>query len=234
MFASPNGCHSPFHRSPRGDAARGRHHRSLAENGRAEGDSRWLTRLANGGATRALLRRSKHFRNSADPTGTFADGDRTRSRRVSTRVPRHWRPREPNRARRVSRPPKANGPRERRDRVEHAQVIAPDDFARFASLGVIASMQPSHLLDDERWAADRIGPERIKGAYAWHTIEELGVHLAFGTDYPVESLNPLRGIYACVTRELPGGGPQGGWQPQEKLSMDDCLPLLFPVKTLGD
>ena len=117
----------------------------------------------------------------------------------------------------------ANGPRERRDRVEHAQVIAPDDFARFASLGVIASMQPSHLLDDERWAADRIGPERIKGAYAWHTIEELGVRLAFGTDYPVESLNPLRGVYACVTRELPGGGPQGGWQPQEKLSMDDCL-----------
>ena len=117
----------------------------------------------------------------------------------------------------------ANGPRERRDRVEHAQVVAPDDFARFASLGVIASMQPSHLLDDERWAADRIGPERIKGAYAWHTIEELGVRLAFGTDYPVESLNPLRGVYACVTRELPGGGPQGGWQPQEKLSMDDCL-----------
>lgn len=118
---------------------------------------------------------------------------------------------------------KANGSRERRDRIEHAQVIAPDDFARFVSLGVIASMQPSHLLDDERWATDRLGPERIKGAYAWHTFEQDGVPLAFGTDYPVESINPLRGIYACVTRELPGGGPQGGWQPQEKLSMDDCL-----------
>jgi hypothetical protein len=118
---------------------------------------------------------------------------------------------------------KANGARDRRDRVEHAQIVAPADFARYASLGVIASMQPSHLLDDERWAADRLGPERIKGAYAWRTMEKDGVHLAFGTDYPVESINPLRGVYACVTRELPGGGPPSGWQPQEKLSMDVCL-----------
>jgi hypothetical protein len=95
---------------------------------------------------------------------------------------------------------KANGPRERRDRVEHAQIVAPSDFARFASLGVVASMQPSHVLDDERWAADRLGPERIKGAYAWHTMEQDGVHLAFGTDYPVEPINPLRGMYACITR----------------------------------
>jgi predicted amidohydrolase YtcJ len=118
---------------------------------------------------------------------------------------------------------KDNGPRDRRDRVEHAQIVAPDDFARYGSLGVIASMQPSHVLDDERWAADRLGPERIKGAYAWRTMERNGVHLAFGTDYPVESINPLRGVYACVTRELPGGGPMGGWQPQEKLPMEDCL-----------
>ena len=117
----------------------------------------------------------------------------------------------------------ANGPRDRRDRVEHAQVVAPADFARFASLGVVASMQPSHVLTDERWAADRLGSERVKGAYAWHTMELDGVHLAFGTDYPVEPINPLRGIYACVTRELPDGGPPGGWQPQEKLPMDDCL-----------
>ncbi len=118
---------------------------------------------------------------------------------------------------------KANGPRDRRDRVEHAQVVAPADFARFASLGVVASMQPSHVLTDERWAADRLGPERVKGAYGWHTIERDGAHLAFGTDFPVEPINPLRGIYACVTRELPEGGPSGGWQPQEKLPMDDCL-----------
>jgi hypothetical protein len=118
---------------------------------------------------------------------------------------------------------KANGPRDRRDRVEHAQIVAPADFARFASLGVVASMQPSHVLDDGRWAQERLGPERIKGAYAWRTMEQDGVHLAFGTDYPVEPINPLRGIYACITRELPDGGPPGGWQPQEKLSMDDCL-----------
>ncbi|MGB8837937.1 MAG: amidohydrolase family protein, partial [Candidatus Acidiferrales bacterium] len=115
----------------------------------------------------------------------------------------------------------ANGPRDRRDRVEHAQVVAPDDFARFAKLDVIASMQPSHLLDDERWATDRLGPQRSLGAYAWRTMEQHGVHLAFGTDHPVEPLNPLRGIYACVTRQLPQGGPS--WEPQEALPLRDCL-----------
>lgn len=115
----------------------------------------------------------------------------------------------------------ANGPRDRRDRVEHAQVVAPDDFAGFASLGVIASMQPSHLLDDERWAGDRLGPERSRGAYAWRTMEQNGVHLAFGTDHPVQPLNPLRGIYACVTRQLVQGGRS--WEPQEALPIKDCL-----------
>jgi predicted amidohydrolase YtcJ len=115
----------------------------------------------------------------------------------------------------------ANGQRDRRDRVEHAQVVAPEDFARFAQLNIIASMQPSHLLDDERWASDRLGPERSRDAYAWRTMEKNGVHLAFGTDHPVESLNPLRGIYACVTRELPQGS--AAWQPQERLPIKDCL-----------
>ncbi|HEU5411306.1 MAG TPA: amidohydrolase [Candidatus Acidoferrales bacterium] len=117
----------------------------------------------------------------------------------------------------------ANGPRDRRDRVEHAQIVAPADFARFAKLHVIASMQPVHLLDDERWAGARIGPERSKGAYAWNTMRKDGVRLAFGTDYPVEAINPLRGLYACATRELPEGGPAGGWEPQEKLPMDVCV-----------
>ena len=115
----------------------------------------------------------------------------------------------------------ANGPRDRRDRVEHAQVVAPEDFARFGQLNIVASMQPSHLLDDERWASDRLGPERSRGAYAWRTMQQSGVRLAFGTDHPVEPLNPLRGIYACVTRELPQGS--ASWQPQEKLPMKDCL-----------
>jgi predicted amidohydrolase YtcJ len=115
----------------------------------------------------------------------------------------------------------ANGSRDRRDRVEHAQVVAPEDFARFSQLDIVASMQPSHLLDDERWASDRLGPERSRGAYAWRTMEKNGVHLAFGTDHPVEPLDPLRGIYACVTRELPQGS--ASWQPQESLPMKDCL-----------
>ncbi|HXT74033.1 MAG TPA: amidohydrolase [Candidatus Angelobacter sp.] len=117
----------------------------------------------------------------------------------------------------------ANGPRDRRDRIEHAQIVAPDDFARFGDLHVIASMQPVHLLDDERWAGARIGPERSKGAYAWNSMRKHGVRLAFGTDYPVEGIDPLRGLYACVTRELPEGGPSGGWEPQEKLPMPDCI-----------
>src|SRR5215469_15070980 len=82
---------------------------------------------------------------------------------------------------------KANGRRDRRDRIEHAQVVAPMDFKRFAELKVIASMQPSHQTTDMRWAEDRVGNERIKGAYAWNTMLKNGVRLAFGTDYPVES-----------------------------------------------
>jgi predicted amidohydrolase YtcJ len=118
---------------------------------------------------------------------------------------------------------KANGPRDRRDRIEHAQVVAASDFPRFARLQVIASMQPSHQTSDMRWAEQRIGPERVKGAYSWATMEKFGVRLAFGTDYDVEPISPFRGLYACVTRELPTGGPPGGWQAQEKISLDDCI-----------
>jgi predicted amidohydrolase YtcJ len=118
---------------------------------------------------------------------------------------------------------KANGPRDRRDRIEHAQVVAPEDFVRFGKLKVIASMQPSHQTTDMRWAESRVGPERLKGAYAWATMQKNGVRLAFGTDYPVEVVSPFRGLYACVTRQLPDGTPPGGWQPQEKISLDDCI-----------
>jgi predicted amidohydrolase YtcJ len=119
---------------------------------------------------------------------------------------------------------KANGSRDRRDRIEHAQVVAPADFSRFARLGVIASMQPSHETTDMRWAEQRVGPARAKGAYAWATMQKYGVRLAFGTDYDVEPISPFRGLYACVTRELSdGGGPQGGWEPQEKISLGACI-----------
>ena len=105
---------------------------------------------------------------------------------------------------------KANGPRDRRDRVEHAQVVALADFARFASLGVVASMQPSHVLTDERWAADRLGPERVKGAYAWHTMERgrraSGVRngLSGGTNQP--AARNLRVRHAGAA-----GGRAAGW-----------------------
>ena len=84
-------------------------------------------------------------------------------------------------------------------------------------------MQPSHETSDMRWAEQRVGPERAKGAYAWATMQKFGVRLAFGTDYDVEPISPFRGLYACVTRELPNGGPKGGWQPQERISIADCI-----------
>jgi predicted amidohydrolase YtcJ len=122
-----------------------------------------------------------------------------------------------------------NGPRDRRDRIEHAQVVEAGDFARFGKLNVIASMQPAHLLDDARWAADRLGPERSRGAYAWRSMEKNGVRLAFGTDYPVIPINPLRGIYACLSRRMTDGTPKRGWQPQERLHAKEC----FSAYTIG-
>ena len=118
---------------------------------------------------------------------------------------------------------RVNPPRDRRDRVEHAQVIAPEDISRFGKLQVIASMQPSHETNDSRWAEQRLGPERSKGAYAWKSLQDAGAKLAFGTDYDVEPINPLRGLYACVTRESADGTPPGGWIPQEKLPLADCI-----------
>jgi predicted amidohydrolase YtcJ len=117
----------------------------------------------------------------------------------------------------------ANGARDARHKVEHAQVVAPPDFVRFKELGVIASMQPCHETTDMRWAQDRVGPERAKGAYAWRSMQKAGVRLAFGTDYPVEPIDPMIGLYACVTRERPEGGPAGGWIPQEKISLQECI-----------
>ncbi len=129
---------------------------------------------------------------------------------------------------------KANGPRDRRDRIEHAQIVALSDIPRFARLQVIASMQPSHQTSDMRWAESRVGPERIKGGYAWATMQKFGVRLAFGTDYDVEPISPFRGLYACVTRELPTGDPQGGWQPQEKISLADCIRAYTSGSAFGE
>ncbi len=110
-----------------------------------------------------------------------------------------------------------------RHRIEHAQVIAPSDFRRFATLGVIASMQPSHAISDKRWAGERLGEYRTLGAYAWHTMQAYGVHAPFGTDFPVEPINPYLGLFAAVTRQSPDGDPPGGWQPQERITIEDAI-----------
>ena len=110
-----------------------------------------------------------------------------------------------------------------RHRIEHAQVVAPSDFARFRDLGVIASMQPSHAISDKRWAEDRLGEYRVQGAYAWHTMRSFDVHVPFGTDWPVEPINPYLGLYAAVTRQSTDGEPAGGWWPQERLSIEEAI-----------
>jgi predicted amidohydrolase YtcJ len=110
-----------------------------------------------------------------------------------------------------------------RHRIEHAQVVAPSDFARFRSLGVIASMQPSHAISDKRWAQDRLGPYRVLGAYSWHTFMAHGVHVPFGTDWPIEPISPYLGLYAAVTRQSTEGEPAGGWWPEERLSIEDAI-----------
>lgn len=112
-----------------------------------------------------------------------------------------------------------------RPRIEHAQVVAPDDFPRFARLSVIASIQPVHATSDMRWAEDRVGPERIAGAYAWRRFVNAGVRLAGGSDAPVETESPLEGLYAAITRRDRAGNPPGGWRPQERLSRPEALAL---------
>jgi hypothetical protein len=110
-----------------------------------------------------------------------------------------------------------------RHRIEHAQVVNPSDFKRFAELGIIASMQPSHAISDKRWAESRLGEYRVLGAYSWHLMQSYGVHVPFGTDFPVEPINPYRTLYAAVSRQDEAGDPAGGWQPQERLSMAEAI-----------
>ena len=110
-----------------------------------------------------------------------------------------------------------------RHRIEHAQVVAPTDFARYRDLGVIASMQPSHAISDKRWAQERLGEYRVLGAYSWHMFMAHGVRVPFGTDWPVEPISPYLGLYAAVTRQSPEGDPPGGWWPQERTSIADAI-----------
>jgi predicted amidohydrolase YtcJ len=110
-----------------------------------------------------------------------------------------------------------------RFRIEHFQVVPPEDFARIAHDGIIASMQPTHATSDMPWAERRVGPERIKGAYAWRTVLNSGARLALGSDFPVEDVNPFFGIYSAVTRQDQEGNPPGGWMPEQKLTLAEAI-----------
>ncbi|MBA3393812.1 MAG: amidohydrolase [Deltaproteobacteria bacterium] len=114
-------------------------------------------------------------------------------------------------------------PGEHRLRVEHTQVIAMDDVPRMVEAKAIASMQPTHATSDMPWAEQRVGGGRIKGAYAWRTMLDKGIPLAAGSDFPVEEVSPLLGIYAAVTRQDAKGQPPGGWMPRQKLTLDEAI-----------
>ena len=117
----------------------------------------------------------------------------------------------------------ANGPRDRRWRVEHAQHLRPADIARFGRLEVVASVQPYHLIDDGRWAERKIGPERARTTYAFESLRRAGARLAFGSDWTVAPLDPVLGIYAATTRRTLDGEHPGGWVPEEKISVEEAV-----------
>jgi predicted amidohydrolase YtcJ len=118
---------------------------------------------------------------------------------------------------------KQRGPRDRRPRIEHAQVVRQQDKSRFRALGAIASIQPSHCIDDMRWAETRIGRTRSAISYNFKSFVDAGARIAFGTDWFVEPLNPMLGLYAAVTRQFPDGTPAGGWFPEERISMEQAV-----------
>ena len=117
----------------------------------------------------------------------------------------------------------ANGPRDRRWRIEHAQHLRPEDIPRFGKLGVVASVQPYHAIDDGRWAEKRIGKERCRTTYAFKSLLEGGAKLALGSDWMVAPLDPFTGIHAAVTRATLDGKNPGGWYPEQKLSLEEAL-----------
>jgi predicted amidohydrolase YtcJ len=118
---------------------------------------------------------------------------------------------------------RTNGARDRRLRIEHAQHLKPSDVARFPRMKVIASIQPYHCIEDARWACGRIGPDRIKEAWACRSLLEAGTTLAFGSDWWVAPIDPLKGIYAAVTRRPIDGSCPEGWVPEEKISVKDAV-----------
>ena len=118
---------------------------------------------------------------------------------------------------------KANGAKDRRFRIEHAQHLRASDLPRFARLGVIASMQPYHAIDDGRWAEPRIGRERCRTTYAFRSLLDAKAVLAFGSDWDVAPLSPLAGIFAAVTRRTTDGRNPAGWSPEQKITVEEAL-----------
>ena len=118
---------------------------------------------------------------------------------------------------------KENGAADRRFRIEHVQHLRPADAPRFAALGVIASMQPYHAIDDGRWAEKELGSVRIQSSYAWRMLLDHGAVLAFGSDWPVAPLDPLMGIYAAVTRRTLDGKNPDGWVPRERITVAEAV-----------
>ena len=110
-----------------------------------------------------------------------------------------------------------------RFRIEHAQIIEPKDVEKFVSLGIIPAMQPTHCTSDMSFVEDRVGTERAKGAYAWRWFIDAGLVIPCGSDFPVESNNPLLGIYAAITRQDSGGMPEGGWHPEQRMSIEEAI-----------
>ncbi len=113
--------------------------------------------------------------------------------------------------------------RDPRLRIEHAQVLHLDDIPRFAELGVLPSMQPTHCTSDMDWAPDRLGAERVRGAYAWRRLLDDGNRIPCGSDFPVERVDPLLGVFAAVTRQHPDGTPPNGWQPDQRMTREEVV-----------
>ena len=110
-----------------------------------------------------------------------------------------------------------------RPRIEHCQILHPDDIPRFAALGVIASMQPTHATSDMAWAAERLGDTRLQGAYAWQSLLDAGAHVCFGSDFPVELPDVTHGLHAAITRQAADGSPSGGWLPHQRVTLEQAI-----------
>jgi predicted amidohydrolase YtcJ len=121
-------------------------------------------------------------------------------------------------------------------RLEHAQILAPEDVPRVGGLGVVASMQPTHCTSDMPWAPERLGTARLAGAYAWRALVDAGALFAAGSDFPVESHDPRFGLFAAVTRRAPGSDPASAWSPDQRLSRDEALAAFTaaPAAASGD